>query len=585
MYEQAAAVSQEPLELAVERLRIRAEQAGLRERQSCRAELERLRSLFRQSPILFTAEVVSALRGVAQSLSQQPPEEDLVTELKKTFGYERFRSGQLDVIQSVLAGRDSVGVMPTGAGKSLAYQLPARLLGGVTLVVSPLIALMKDQVDALNEAGLRATFLNSTLDAAERRDRVARLARGEYELVYAAPEGLEASVGRVLADLDVRLIAVDEAHCISQWGHDFRPAYRNLAGLKRRFPRVPILALTATATPEVTRDIVAHLSMQSPAVFKSSFFRNNLRLWACRKDELDKGGTRRAILRAVLERTGESGIVYCLSRKTAEQTATYLKEHGLSAEAYHAGLENTERTRVQDAFKRGTLDVVVATVAFGMGIDKPDVRFVIHRDMPRSVEGYYQEIGRAGRDGEPSDCVLFYSWADVKAFDRFADESEDEFAAERARTMVREMYELADGKGCRHERLVRYFDERIAACESACDHCTGQRFADSLKAAARTEKTATLRQKSSITLGASASASANDDLELFNRLKALRMSIARERSILPYHVFGDATLRDMVRLRPTSATGLLAVSGVGQVKLERYGELFLAELRRDSNAT
>ncbi len=572
-------MSEEPLELAVERLRASAAGAGLRERRECRKELERLRALYRQTPILFSPDVVAALRGVAQSLSQPPGEDELVGELKSTFGYERFRPGQLDVIHAVLAGRDCVGVMPTGAGKSLAYQLPARLLGGVTLVVSPLIALMKDQVDALNEAGLRATFLNSTLDAAERRERVTRLSRGEYELVYAAPEGLEASVGRLLADLDVRLIAVDEAHCISQWGHDFRPAYRNLAGLKRRFPRVPILALTATATPEVTQDIVAQLTMQAPAVFKSSFFRSNLRLWACRKDELDKGGTRRAILRALQERRGESGIVYCLSRKTAEQTAEYLKENGLSAEAYHAGLENGVRTKVQDAFKRGTLDVVVATIAFGMGIDKPDVRFVMHRDMPRSVEGYYQEIGRAGRDGAPSDCVLFYSWADVKAYDRFADQNEDEFSAERARTMVREMYELADGKGCRHQNLVRYFDEQIAACESACDQCLNQRFSESLKAAARSEKKAIVREKSQF-VGAG-----SDDVELFDRLKALRLSIARERAILPYHVFGDATLRDMVRLRPTTATGLLAVSGVGQVKLERYGELFLAELRRGGDAT
>ncbi len=331
-------------------------------------------------------------------------------------------------------------------------------------MISPLIALMKDQVDAMQEVGIRATFLNSSLDADERRERVRKLTAGEYELVYAAPEGLEASVGRVLSSIDVRLIAVDEAHCISQWGHDFRPAYRTLSGLKRRFPRVPVLALTATATPSVTRDIIEQLAMGQPEVFKGSFFRQNLRLWACRKDELGKLTTRDAILASVRERRGESGIVYCLSRKSAEQTAEHLVAQGVKAAAYHAGLEADERSRVQEGFRQGSIDVVVATVAFGMGIDKPDVRFVIHRDMPRSIEGYYQEVGRAGRDGLPSDCLLFYSWADVKAYDRFADQSEDEFAAERARSMVREMFSFADGQGCRHSALVGYFDEELADC-------------------------------------------------------------------------------------------------------------------------
>jgi ATP-dependent DNA helicase RecQ len=566
-------VNSDPLVDSVERLARRSQDVNLAERRECLQELGRLRGLFRQSPDLFSPLLVADLKKVAERLAAPPQQAELEAELKKTFGYDHFRPGQLRVIQTVLAGNDCVGVMPTGAGKSLLYQLPARLMGGLTLVVSPLIALMKDQVDALNEAGLRATFLNSTLDATQKRERVAALTRGEYELIYAAPEGLEASVGRLLADLDVRLIAVDEAHCISQWGHDFRPAYRNLAGLKRRFPRVPILALTATATPEVTRDIVTQLSMTKPALFKGSFFRKNLRLIACRKDELPRSGTRGAILEAVLERRGESGIVYCLSRKSVEETAAFLRENGLSAEAYHAGLESGERTRVQDAFKKGTTDVVVATVAFGMGIDKPDVRFVIHRDMPRSIEGYYQEIGRAGRDGDPSDCLLFYSWADVKAYDRFADQSDDDSAAERARTMVRDMYNFAEASGCRHENLVRHFDEKLASCETACDRCTGTDFAATLAARKGQRKRAPVPASNLVAWD-------EGEMDLFSRLKALRLSIAKERGILPYHVFGDATLHDMVRQRPTTAHGMLSVSGVGQVKLERYGELFLAELRR-----
>ncbi len=566
-------MNEEPLTESVERLSRRSQGGTLAERRQCQDELARLRGLFRQSPELFSPLLLAELKSVAERLSQAPAEAELQAELKRTFGYEHFRPGQLPVIRTVLSGGDCIGVMPTGAGKSLLYQLPARLLGGVTLVVSPLIALMKDQVDALNEAGLRATFLNSTLGVAERRERVAALTRGEFELIYAAPEGLEASVGRVLGDLDVRLIAVDEAHCISQWGHDFRPAYRNLAGLKRRFPRVPILALTATATPEVIKDIVSQLSMVKPSLFKGSFFRKNLQLRACRKDELGRAGTKGAILEAVRERAGESGIVYCLSRKSAEDTAAYLRDNGLSADAYHAGLETAERTRVQDAFKNGTTDVVVATVAFGMGIDKPDVRFVIHRDMPRSIEGYYQEIGRAGRDGDPSDCLLFYSWADVKAYDRFADQSEDEFAAERARTMVRDMYNFAEATGCRHQSLVRHFDERMDACNIACDRCLRTSFGEAL-ASLRAERKKPLASKPNMTVWS------DEEMDLYARLKALRLSIARERGILPYHVFGDASLHDMVRRRPTTPSEMLSVSGVGQVKLERYGELFLAELRR-----
>jgi len=313
--------------------------------------------------------------------------------------------------------------------------------------------------------------------------------------------------------------------------------------------------------------------MVKPALFKGSFFRSNLHLRACRKDELGRSGTKGAILAAVLERRGESGIIYCLSRKSVEETAAFLRENGLSAGAYHAGLETAERTRVQDAFKNGTTDVVVATVAFGMGIDKPDVRFVIHRDMPRSIEGYYQEIGRAGRDGDPSDCLLFYSWADVKAYDRFADQSEDEFAAERARNMVRDMYNFAEAAGCRHENLVGHFHERMTACGDACDHCSGTSFAAAL-GASRSER------RKAPAPAANMKVWSDDDLLMFSRLKMLRMAIARERGILPYHVFGDASLHDMVRRRPTTRSELLSVSGVGQVKLDRYGDLFLAELKR-----
>jgi ATP-dependent DNA helicase RecQ len=540
--------------------------------------LSELRQLYRRNPSAFSTEVLGMLREIAGAVATsgrasepapaQPPEEVL----KDVFGYDRFRPGQREIIDAVLAGHDCVGVMPTGSGKSLTYQVPAIALGRFALVVSPLIALMKDQVDALAEAGVSATFLNSTLSFDERRERIAEIAAGKHRLVYAAPEGLEASVGRLLSEVRPSLIAIDEAHCISEWGHDFRPAYRNLSSLKRRFGNVPLLALTATATPQVTRDIVQQLGMRAPQLFRGSFFRKNLRLATFQKGDSLGRTTREAIASLVQARQGESGIVYCLSRKSTEETADYLKEQGCKATCYHAGLSPEQRAKAQDAFRNDDVDVVVATIAFGMGIDKSNVRYVIHRDLPKSVEGYYQEIGRAGRDGAPSDCILFYSWSEVVAYDRFADGTEDDAAADRLRSQAREMFRFAEASRCRHQLLAEYFGESLPKCGESCDVCRGKlALPPKLRKSRRGDSTAP--RVSAATLGVSV------DDELLTLLKSLRLHLAREKGVPAYLIFNDATLLEMAARKPKTEAELLSVPGVGPAKLEKYGAQFLKMFR------
>jgi len=544
--------------------------------------LKALRGHYRRNRQVFTANAIDTLREVASRIESVPASDNATVQqvLKRDFGYTTFRPGQQPIIEAVLEGRDAIAILPTGGGKSLCYQLPARILDGMTLVVSPLIALMKDQVDSLRELGIAAVFLNSTLSPDERRATVDGLLAGKYQLLYAAPEGLDASVGSLLAKLPISLLAVDEAHCISHWGHDFRPTYRQLQGLKRRLGDVPILALTATATQNVVDDIAEQLRMVSPYVHRGSFFRPNLKLHALQKGPTLGATTKEAVARFIRERRGLSGIVYCLSRKGTEATAAWLKSSGIRAAAYHAGLETVERARVQSAYRDDDVDVVIATIAFGMGIDKSNVRYVIHHDMPRSIEGYMQEIGRAGRDGLDSECLLFYSWADVLAHDRIAASLDDEQALARQRAQVRAMYELAASDGCRHQRLVSHFDETISACGSACDHCRPYPLFESRRSK-RPSGGGREIQGGSPPLRRHVASCAGDEVSRirFERLKELRLELARQKRVPAYVVFSDATLLAMAEQNPDSLDALSEVPGVGHKKLEAYGRQFIAFLR------
>jgi ATP-dependent DNA helicase RecQ len=397
---------------------------------------------------------------------------ELRAALKQYFGFESFRPLQEEIVRDALAGKDVFAVLPTGGGKSLCFQVPALVRPGLTVVVSPLISLMKDQVDAMQASGVAATFLNSTLAASEARERLRGLHTRRFRLLYVAPERLMLS--GFLGDLkkwNVNLIAVDEAHCISEWGHDFRPEYRQLAELREKFPKVPIMALTATATERVRGDIIDRLKLREPSCYIASFNRPNLTYRV-----VPKARPYDQVLEFVRTRPNESGIVYCQSRKSSESVATRLSEDGVRARPYHAGLTNAERTTNQELFLRDEVRVICATIAFGMGINKPNVRYVIHYDLPKNIEGYYQETGRAGRDGLPSDCVLLFSAGDVIKQTQFIDEKPSAQEQKVARAQLQQMVHYAESSECRRVVLLRYFGEiwPDQNC-GGCDNCLAPR--------------------------------------------------------------------------------------------------------------
>lgn len=394
-------------------------------------------------------------------------EHDLKESLMRVFGFDKFRGNQEPIIHNILDRQNTFVIMPTGAGKSLCYQLPAIIQGGTAIVISPLIALMKNQVDQMNAFGINARFLNSTLSKSESTKVKKDTLAGETKLLYVAPESLtkEENV-EFLRKAKVSFAAIDEAHCISEWGHDFRPEYRRIRSILAQLGEIPVIALTATATPKVQLDIQKNLDMDGAKIFKSSFNRENLYYEVRPKQEAKKH-----LIRFIKEHKGQSGIVYCLSRKKVEEIAEFLRANDINAAPYHAGMEAKDRIKNQDGFLNEDIDVIVATIAFGMGIDKPDVRFVVHYDAPKSIEGYYQETGRAGRDGINSNCLMFYSYNDILKLEKF---NKDKTVSERenARFLLEEMASYAESSVCRRKQLLHYFGEEwITDNCHMCDNC------------------------------------------------------------------------------------------------------------------
>lgn len=488
------------------------------------------------------------------------------TLLKKYFGFDHFRPPQDAIVEHVVSGKDALVIMPTGGGKSLCYQLPALVLPGLTLVISPLIALMKDQVDGLRANGIAASCINKTMSFAEIDQVIAEAKSGAIKLLYLAPERLASPMFQeVLKQLPLSLIAVDEAHCVSEWGHDFRPDYRNLAQWRPLFPSIPWIALTATANDRVRADIVSVLKLEKGRIFSSSFNRPNLTyIVRPKKKFFDQ-------LVGALERArGSSAIVYCNSRKDTEELAARLSQTGFNALPYHAGLPDAVRRHTQDQFIRDACPVIVATIAFGMGIDKPNVRLVVHADLPRSVEGYYQETGRAGRDGLPSRCLFFFTKGDRWKREYFIRQVEDWNEQKRMREQIDQVVNYAEAKTCRRHFLLSYFGEvwPTENCQS-CDTCLGDALPIDLPSETYSAQTVTK----------DATIPVDYDAGLFEYLRKLRRKLAEDRGVPPYIIFGDRSLQQMAKTLPKSLDAFATIHGVGERKIKDLAPTFLAAIK------
>ncbi|MDI6757081.1 MAG: RecQ family ATP-dependent DNA helicase, partial [Endomicrobiia bacterium] len=487
--------------------------------------------------------------------------------LQKYFGYADFHPLQEEIISDVLNHRDVLVLMPTGGGKSLCYQLPAVMKDGVTVVISPLISLMKDQVDDLRSSGIPAASINSTLDYRRVAEIKSQTIKKHIKLLYVAPERIMLpDFLDFLHQLNTNLIAIDEAHCISEWGHDFRPEYRNLNLLKIHFPTIPLIALTSTATAQVQNDIVSQLNMASPKIYRASLNRKNL-FYLIRP----KKDTYQHLLQYLKNHPNDSGIIYCQSRKSVDSLSLKLQKEGIRALPYHAGLPSDVRTGNQEKFIKDDVEIVVATIAFGMGIDKSNVRYVIHCDMPKSIEGYYQETGRAGRDGLKSDCILFFSYGDKIKHEYFINQIENEQYRQIAYKKMRGMLDFCTSKECRRKYLLNYFGEKydIHNCNT-CDICAPSEKADAVSYL-KSEVKISKDKKSFFE-------HPEYDQKLFEILRLLRKEIANKEKMPPYIVFSDAALKEMSTQRPQSLESFREINGVGEVKLKKYGSIFLEKI-------
>lgn len=493
--------------------------------------------------------------------------------LKQYFGYDSLRTGQEELINGILAGHDVLGIMPTGAGKSLCYQLPALMLKGITLVISPLISLMSDQVKALNQAGVHAAYINSSLTENQIRMALSYASQGRYKIIYVAPERL--NTPRFLdfaCNADISMLTVDEAHCISQWGQDFRPSYLEIAGFLTRLPRRPIVsAFTATATERVKNDIVASLGLNNPVTMVTGFDRPNLFFRVVTR----KGGSQKdnSIINYVKKHEDESGIIYCATKKNVDKLYTLLNEQGISAGRYHAGLSNDERKQNQEDFTYDRIRVMVATNAFGMGIDKSNVIYVLHYNMPQSLEYYYQEAGRAGRDGEEAECVLFFSKQDIM-INKFllqnkasaGDVASDMQKTANDQRKLQQMINYCETDKCLREFILSYFGDTTPCICNKCNNCV----------VVEDEEEETYVETGKKRKKAAQLAGLNElGVALFEKLRSVRTELAAEKSVPPYIICSDKTLKDICAKLPRDKEQLANVYGMGEQKIQNYGEAFV----------